>query len=155
MMPRTRPDRFRVPGAGMASDFPEMTPKAAQAFADYAALGAGRSLDKLVTHYQSRPESAPTRQLTSLKVWSTKYGWQDRIKRMAAEQTAEVAELERAILVNGTRELHRRYGNDTTMMGAKTDELLSVLGHVKPKEAHLNIGGSATIRIIGADVEAI
>lgn len=134
---------------------PKETAKAAQAWADYFALGPGRSLEKLADQYLSRTESVPTKQLSRLKEWSTDHGWQERLKQLASEQTAEVVELERAILIAGTRELHRRYGKDEPLVGTKTDELLSVLSHVKPREPVGSLVGNATIVLIGVDPAAI
>lgn len=57
------------------------TAKASQALNDYAQLGPGRSLAGLCERYQSRAETAPTRQLTTLKQWSTTYDWQARVAR--------------------------------------------------------------------------
>lgn len=64
------------------------TNRSKQAFEDYFALGPGRSLSALVESYRKRTKPAPpTRQLTTLKVWSTQFGWQARI----AEREAEIA----------------------------------------------------------------
>lgn len=57
---------------------PEETLRANAALNDYAALGAGRSLEKLV---QSWAGSGPTRHLATVKEWSSKYSWQERIAR--------------------------------------------------------------------------
>ena len=51
-------------------DAPKESAKALAAFADYYALGSGRSLEKLVVLYCSRSEPSPTRHLSTLKAWS-------------------------------------------------------------------------------------
>lgn len=57
------------------------TAKQNQAINDYALLGAGRSLTKLLDHWahQNSPEPAPTRVLRTLKTWSSRHHWQARI----------------------------------------------------------------------------
>lgn len=67
------------------------TPKARQAFNDYLAAGADRSLEKLASKYQSRTENVATRQLSRLKQWSVAHQWQARL--------AKIAEAERAAIV--------------------------------------------------------
>ena len=62
------------------------TPRARQAFADYAALPPGeRSLTKLVEKYRTATESPPTRSLERLKFWSQVWGWQARLAVRDAE----------------------------------------------------------------------
>jgi hypothetical protein len=67
------------------------SPKARQAWADYLALGEGRSLEKLLAKYQSDPKAAPTGHLTRLKLWSRQYGWQARLQALADAAAAEAA----------------------------------------------------------------
>lgn len=66
------------------------TSKASQALWDYAQMGAGRSLAKLIEAYQSDPEGTPdpareaqppTTRLRTLKAWSVRYDWQARVAR--------------------------------------------------------------------------
>lgn len=62
-----------------------------KALLDYACMDH-RSLDQLSRRYQSHTESAPTKQLSTLKKWSTKYKWQTRLigfDRIQAEKKAE------------------------------------------------------------------
>lgn len=60
------------------------TPKAAQSFADYVALGPNRSLRALAQQYVNHKyaKSVPT-QLNILKRWSSEHHWQDRIANAA------------------------------------------------------------------------
>lgn len=71
------------------------TPKARQAWNDYLAMGADRSLEKLAVHYCStRPEYANSTPKTLRRLlvrWSAAHGWQARL--------AEIAEQERAAIV--------------------------------------------------------
>lgn len=56
--------------------------KANNALNDYFLLGDGRSLAILHQKYtKAAPKQAPTRQLRTLKEWSSKYAWQARIAR--------------------------------------------------------------------------
>lgn len=57
------------------------TPNAYQAFCDYVEMGYLRSLTKLQHQYQARTDHVPTRQITTLKTWSKKYEWQQRLNQ--------------------------------------------------------------------------
>jgi hypothetical protein len=77
--------------------FPEMTPKAAEAFALYVGMGPKRSLEGLCKCLQSATEPPPTRRLETLKDWSVRYGWQARLSSAVTalaesrlEQAAEI-----------------------------------------------------------------
>ena len=59
---------------------------AAQAFADYVALGKGRTLESLQKRYKADTRPVPTRRLSTLKVWSSAFKWQDRIKTAVTEE---------------------------------------------------------------------
>lgn len=55
-------------------------------------MGPGRSLRKLVKLYSDRTgpdEQPPTRRQATIKTWSSKYNWQDRLTRWAAVKQAE------------------------------------------------------------------
>ncbi len=69
--------------------------RARQAYADYVALGPGRSLEKLLERYQSGTGSAPTRRMTSLKQWSSAFGWQARLQALADGEAAAAEERQR------------------------------------------------------------
>jgi hypothetical protein len=90
----------------------EESPKAAQAWADYVALGPDRSLAKLIARYRSTPEACPTTRLQTLKRWSAEYGWQDRLHGLAAEQAAIAEARERRrideIMATGFANVHER-----------------------------------------------
>lgn len=65
------------------------TAKAKQAFEDYFQLGPKRSLQKLLTEYEKRHQTAtkppPTLRLRTLKTWSREHGWQERIEERERE----------------------------------------------------------------------
>lgn len=65
-------------------------PEAARAFEDYYAMGEGRSLSALAARYRSVTEPCPTKRLPTLKEWSARFGWQQRVKDRDAEDAAEV-----------------------------------------------------------------
>lgn len=83
--------------------FPERldneTDKAYRALCDYAAMGAGRSLETLCKRYRIGTESVPARRLTTIKEWNRLYDWQARIRRYdaaaAAERAADLREAHR------------------------------------------------------------
>ncbi len=68
------------------------TKKAYQAFIDYALMGPGRSLRQLHARYRAQngiepgTEKPPTRRLSTLGEWSSKYAWQKRIEAWTEEQ---------------------------------------------------------------------
>lgn len=65
--------------------------KARQALLDYAQAGAGRGLRKLHARYQAA-ETAPTRRLSSLLAWSSRFDWQARVARFDLAQQEEQQE---------------------------------------------------------------
>jgi hypothetical protein len=92
------------------------TSRARQAWADYLALGEGRSLEKLAADYVSRSGSGPdpdretgpappTRFLSTLKEWSARFGWQERLRAIAdaaaADAQAAIAARRREVLEDG------------------------------------------------------
>ena len=50
-------------------------------------MGPGRSLHKLLAQYQAQPETRPTRLISTIKNWSTKHGWQERVRERDQEIT--------------------------------------------------------------------
>jgi hypothetical protein len=88
------------------------TAKSKQAYADYLAMGPDRSLEKLLARYQSNPEAAPATNLTRLKVWSSKHGWQARLQAIADREAREAEEREaayrRSIMEDGYALVHER-----------------------------------------------
>lgn len=89
------------------------TPKAAQAFADYVALGPGRSLRSLHARYrQQTVNKPPTVRFETLAEWSTTYGWQDRIAAAATERSnallSEANEIDAESFAITSRKLRER-----------------------------------------------
>lgn len=87
------------------------TPKAARAWADYLAMGPGRSLEALLNRYRSET-APPTRRLASLKQWSSEYGWQRRLEEIVAREAREAEEQQaayvRSVLESGFALHHER-----------------------------------------------
>lgn len=65
------------------------TAKAKKAFVDYYNLGPGRSLRILFEQYRTAPKAeVPTRRMATIRNWSSKHGWQERV----IERDAEIAQ---------------------------------------------------------------
>lgn len=63
-----------------------MNPKQNAAFLAYWGLGGERSLDKLYQEWgKLLPELRCPRSITTLKIWSSKFGWQKKVKEMDEE----------------------------------------------------------------------
>jgi len=71
------------------------TAAAKQGFLDYLAMGPGRSLRKLYEEYRdpkkykqdmNSSEAPPTRQLSTIQMWSSAYNWVKRVNRVTDEQ---------------------------------------------------------------------
>lgn len=54
------------------------TKRALLACNDYLRMGPGRSLAKLLNHYQAGSETPPSKRLNTLKGWSAAFDWQAR-----------------------------------------------------------------------------
>jgi hypothetical protein len=65
------------------------TSRAHAAFLDYVLMGPGRSLKKLCDRYQTESGSSPkppTKRLATLKGWSARHQWQDRLTAYQEER---------------------------------------------------------------------
>ncbi len=67
------------------------TQRAKTAYAEYLAMGPGRSLEKLLAEYQERKRtgkgaSVPTTRYATLADWSRKHGWQARVAAFERKQ---------------------------------------------------------------------
>jgi len=62
------------------------TNRARQAFEDYFNMGPGRSLESLLRRYQVATEALPpTKRIATLKDWSRKHDWQNRVLQRETE----------------------------------------------------------------------
>lgn len=89
------------------------TPKAAEAFLAFLAMGPGRSLRKLADHLVlQNVYRTSTVAMRSLGIWSSKYRWQDRLAEAAtARSTAmlrEAADLDADTFLVTSRLLNER-----------------------------------------------
>jgi hypothetical protein len=102
------------------------TPRAAQAWADYLALGPDRSLAKLLHRYQTA-SNPPTRRLKSLADWSAAFDWQGRLRAIADEQASAAQEAQRqyiaSIMETGFGLPHERVAVLKRLAGVLLDEL--------------------------------
>ena len=73
------------------ADTMKETTRARAAYIDFVALGPDRSLGKLLEKYRTGPKPVPTTNMTRLKEWSRRHGWQSRLQAIA---DAEVREAE-------------------------------------------------------------
>ncbi len=112
------------------------TPRAKTAFADYLAMGPGRSLEKLLAHYRERvvtsgKATVPTVEIRRLEHWSAAHGWQAKL--------AEIAEQERqAIVAKGIADKQNR-------VDALNDRWLRMQRVIEARaEEHAEIPGGQT-----------
>lgn len=88
--------------------------KAVIACNDYLRLGPGRSMAKLLQHYDLQQryltdaQTPPTRRLKTLKDWSSKFGWQVRAELYDAETERQKTEYARQIMQSGLALAHER-----------------------------------------------
>jgi hypothetical protein len=78
------------------------TARARQAWLDYLAMGPQRSLEKLLSRYQTGTTLAPVRNLTRLKQWSATFNWQGRLAEIQAKEQAAI---EAASIVHQTNRI--------------------------------------------------
>ena len=62
------------------------TSKANAALRDYARMGDGRSLSGLIEQFRESPDDAPSLRLPTIKRWSTRFEWQERVAAWATQQ---------------------------------------------------------------------
>jgi hypothetical protein len=115
------------------------------ALSAYAALGPGRSLEKLIAAWtRTGGESAPpTRRLNTLKTWSTRYAWQERVTQYDAELAAlRLAEEQRRWTERAERFREESY-QLATMGLERVRELLS-----QPHEGATLRDAAALMRVV-------
>lgn len=129
-----------------------MTADAAQAYADYVALGRERSLQRLADQYAARTKRGP--KLRQLKKWSADYCWSQRIARpIVAEANAAITDDARdqmTVFRNCLGELLWRT-DPTRIRGMETREIVQVIDRVKPPDAESAPAVRKTYRVIDVD----
>lgn len=116
---------------------------ARRAWADYLAMGPGRSLAKLHATYRERMlyEKTPTTNLARLKAWSASFGWQERINRIEAEENARIERREN-IRTEQARIQHRV---DMLTLGEKLRARAMAMLNFPLKEEVVQDGGRTII----------
>lgn len=126
-----------------------MTPKAAEAFADYVAMPPGeRSLRGLCDRYRQRGASkSPTTRYETLFIWSTNYGWQDRIANAVTDLTRQrleqAAELDADTYRTTSQLLNERVGYTTHH---HLDAIIDIRAAVKPALPKTEIAGTVNVK---------
>lgn len=119
-----------------------MTPKAAEAFAAYFAYGRDRSLEKLA--------ATETRlNINQLKTWSIRYGWQERLKRIAQADLERANEIRREIYLR-TLGLYDHKTQDDEIQKLSLNDVHGIHDRVRPQESgvvSVGTGASLTITI--------
>jgi hypothetical protein len=135
-----------------------MTPKAAESFAAYVALGSQRTLAKVAADQvrQGYGKTVATR-TRILEGWSVEYGWQERLRLMSEAKLNEANELRADIYLRIIREYDRRT-RDAMAAAMKLPDLHGVHDRIKfpDPERHVVEGDAdapITIRFVrdGAD----
>lgn len=124
--------------------------RAENAFLDYVNMGPSRSLELLAGSYQSRTESVPTKQVSTLKAWSTRYHWQARIANAASERSdailREAAELDADTFVKTSQKLNKEIAH-----ALETDVVIKIRESVRkavPKGGtSVSVGVNVTLTI--------
>lgn len=102
------------------------TPRSYAALVDLYAMGAGRSMEKLVDRYRNGADAVPpTRRLTTLKDWSRSGAW---VERITTADDADQAEAERdraAIRAQRRAELEDRDWAEGSALRDRALELLA------------------------------
>lgn len=105
--------------------------KAIIACNDYLRMGPGRSLAKLLEHYQLQQryltdaKTPPTKRLKTLKDWSAGYGWQERAALYDAENERQKTEYARQIMQTGLALAHERAERLKDMAALLETEILT------------------------------
>jgi hypothetical protein len=100
---------------------------------DYAGLPDGqRSLDTLTRHYRGA-DSAPTRRLRTLKEWSTRYLWQERVAQAQALRLAAERAQREAVWMQ-RREQTRE--DSWALAQQLRDRAIALLAHPTTEETH-------------------
>jgi len=80
----------------VSEEKPQETPKAAAAYEEYAALGPGRSLEKLVEKRRQSGGNSTVR-LRTIEAWSSLHEWQRRVRTYDVEIASAEAKKIKAI----------------------------------------------------------
>ncbi len=127
------------------------TPKAAEAFAAYVALGPGRTLRTLADQYvqQGRYKTAATA-LRIFADWSVRDRWQDRIRDVltaeAERNLEEAAMLDAATFLQSSRLLYERMQYATREHADALVKMRESVRRPAPKLGTIDVKHSGTIK---------
>lgn len=126
------------------------TARANAALHDYAAMGPGRSLRRLLDRYQTvpkaYPEHPPTRRLPTLKRWSRDYRWQERVDRHDGLEREAGREALRAAAIEDKK---KRIAS----LERYRDHVLDAMSHLDPDDArHKDV--TAALRMVTGELRA-
>ncbi len=121
----------------------EMTPKASEAFSAYYGLGRSRSLEKLAA---AGGEGGV--KVGQLEKWSTRYGWQERLKRIAQTDLERANELRRDIYFR-TLGLYDQKTQETNIGKLSLSDVHGIHDRVRPAESgSVAVGVGATVVVV-------
>lgn len=122
---------------------PKETAKAYAAFAEYCALGSGRSLHKLAQKHGEN--TGKTRGIErQYELWSSQHNWQERVKQYDAEKAEEK---------RIARELAREAMNDRHAEESRSDQELARKELRTLAEKH-RLGSLAAVQLLKVALEA-
>ena len=126
------PDSFPWSRADPLARVGAETRLANAALRDYAAMGPGRSLDKLLDRYRSVPDACPTKRRPTLHEWSVRYAWQARVEAVDVAYRQQLAQVEITERLRSRRARIRSY---EAVRNVALEALPSV--RKRPQEARL------------------
>lgn len=133
---------------------PRETARAVNAFADYVALGPGRSIRKLHDAYViAAGDGKPAENVRQLERWSADHNWQGRLAAMEADRLAAGQEIRTALYLRALTEYDRRT-DGTLIEAAPLDAIHAIYDRVRPTErsgADIAINLTATVELVGVD----
>ena len=111
------------------------TNKARSAFEDYYLMGPRRSIEKLLVQYHTYPEASPTRHIATLKKWSAKHGWQERVRQRDQEIADAVMN---KIIATATDTGYAVFQKRIHDLGVLAERMFGLLDHglLDPKVVH-------------------
>lgn len=128
------------------------TARSVAAYSYYAAMGPGRSLAKLHRELQQDWVGRKVPTLRRIEEWSSKHGWQERVKAYDLER-AEEKRREREKLIEATNQEHYRVGQETLQWAR--DKIREIMDADKfgsqAAVQLLNIAAQLQRQAIGAD----
>lgn len=121
----------------MSDEFQSLKPKrneppdAYQAFLDYVNMGTERSLRLLTAKYKERSadkaDTIPSDNFTTLAKWSTRYGWQERVKAYIEE----LAQINASVQREEMEKFQERVWKDYNRLAKKIEDMIDTVEQQK------------------------